>query len=104
MQTNNRLFDDLAKVITGAAGAAQGVRSEVDTMVRAQIERLIGDMDVVSRDEFEAVKAMAVKAREENMRLEARLQAFEARLLALGEGQDGPRDVPETSGFVREAH
>ncbi|MGF1456053.1 MAG: accessory factor UbiK family protein [Alphaproteobacteria bacterium] len=104
MQTNNRIFDDLAKVITGAAGAAQGMRSEVDSLVRAQIERIIGDLDLVPREEFEAAKAMAVKAREENMRLEARLVAFEARLSALVEGEDGPRDVPETNGFVREAH
>ncbi len=83
MQTNNRLFDDLAKVLTGAAGAAQGMRSEVDTLLRTQFERLAGDMNFVSRDEFEAVKEMAIKAREENMRLEARLTAFEARLEAL---------------------
>lgn len=85
MQTNNRIFDDLAKVLTGAAGAAQGMRSEIDSLLRAQVERAVADLDLVSRDEFDAVKAMAIAAREENMRLEARLTAFEARLASVSE-------------------
>lgn len=79
-QTNNRLFDDLARLMTDAAGAAQGVRREVESLVRAQGERVLRDMDVVSREEFEAVKAMAAKAREENDRLADRLAALEQQL------------------------
>jgi len=79
-QTNNRLLDDIARLMTDAAGVAQGVRQEMDTVARAQLERLVQGMDVVKREEFEAVKAMAEKARLENERLEARIAALEARL------------------------
>lgn len=79
-QTSNRLLDELAKLMTDAAGAAQGVKREAETIMRAQGERILKDMDVVRREEFEAVKAMAEKARAENERLEARLQALESRL------------------------
>ncbi|TMJ77652.1 MAG: accessory factor UbiK family protein, partial [Alphaproteobacteria bacterium] len=65
-QTNNRFLDELAKLMTDAAGAAQGMRRDFETMVRSQGERMLREMDVVQREEFEAVKAMAVKAREEN--------------------------------------
>ena len=82
-QTNNRLLDEFAKLMTDAAGAAQGVQREVQTLMRSQGERLLRDMDVVSRDEFEAVKAMAVKAREENEALAARLAGLEAEILGL---------------------
>ncbi|MFN3869518.1 MAG: accessory factor UbiK family protein [Hyphomicrobiaceae bacterium] len=79
-QTNNRLFDEFARVMTDAAGAAQGVKREVETLMRAQGERILREMDVVSREEFEAVKAMAEKARAENARLAARLAEIEQRL------------------------
>jgi BMFP domain-containing protein YqiC len=79
-QTNNRLFDDLAKMMTDAAGAAQGLKREVETMVRSQGEKWLRDMDVVQREEFEAVKAMAEKARAENDALHQRLAALEARI------------------------
>jgi BMFP domain-containing protein YqiC len=79
-QTSNRLLDELARMMTDAAGAAQGVRQEVDTIVRNQADKMLADMDVVRREEFEVVKAMAEKAREENERLEARIAALEARL------------------------
>jgi BMFP domain-containing protein YqiC len=79
-QSNNRILDELARVMTDAAGAAQGVKREVETLVRSQGERFLRDMDVVSREEFEAVKAMAEKARTENDRLAARIAALEARL------------------------
>jgi len=79
-QTTSRFFDELAKVMTNAAGAAQGMRREVDTLVRAQAERVLGDMDVVLREEFDAVRQMAVLAREENERLEARIVTLEAQL------------------------
>ena len=81
-QTNNRVLDEFAKLMTDAAGAAQGVRREVETLMRAQGERLLRDMDVVSREEFEAVKAMAVRAREENEALKTRLDRLEAERAA----------------------
>ena len=82
-QISNRVLDEFAKLLTDAAGAAQGVGREVATLVRAQGERVLRDMDVVNREEHEAVKAMAIKAREENERLEARIAALEAALARL---------------------
>ena len=82
-QTNNRFLDELAKLMTDAAGAAQGVRRDFETMVRAQGERMLREMDVVQREEFEAVKEMAAKAREENEQLAARVAALETELAAL---------------------
>lgn len=82
-QTTNRFFDELAKMMTDAAGAAQGMRREVETVVRAQGERILREMDVVRRDEFEAAKAMAQRAREENDALAARITALEQELAAL---------------------
>ena len=73
----NRLLDDFARLVTDAAGAAQGVRREVETLAKSQIERLLRDMDLVTRDEFEAVRDMAILAREENERLALRLAALE---------------------------
>ena len=78
--TQTRFFDEMAKLMTNAAGAAQGVRREIDTLVQSQMERVLNNMDLVKREEFEAVKAMAAKAREENESLQARLAALEARL------------------------
>ncbi|RDL50762.1 hypothetical protein BLJAPNOD_01885 [Ensifer sp. M14] len=76
----NRIMDDFAKLMTDAAGAAQGVRREVETAFRAQAERAMNSLDVVKREEFEAVKEMAIKARDENDALLARIEALEARL------------------------
>jgi BMFP domain-containing protein YqiC len=78
----NRIFDDFAKLMTDAAGAAQGMRQEVETAFRAQAERFMNSMDLVKREEFEAVREMAVKAREENDALAARIAELEARLEA----------------------
>ena len=78
-QTTSRLFDELAKLMTDAAGAAQGVRGECESMMRSQAERILGELDVVQREEFEAVKLMAQKAREENERLEQRIVSLEAQ-------------------------
>lgn len=80
-QTSNRIFDDFAKLMTDAAGAAQGFKKEAETIVKGQAERFLRDMDVVSREEFEAVKAMAQKAREENEALSARIAVLEAAAL-----------------------
>ena len=77
-QTSNRFFDELARLITDAAGTAQGMRKEVETVLRSQGERLLNDMDIVQREEFEAVKRMAEKAREENDRLAERIRRLEA--------------------------
>lgn len=77
MQTQSRLFDDLARVAGGALGALSGVREEIELLVRGRLESLLADMDLVSREEFEAVKAMAAEARAENERLAARLAALE---------------------------
>lgn len=76
----NRILDDIARLATDAAGAAQGVRREVETVVKTQIERLLRDLDVVTREEFEAVREMALIAREENDKLAARLAAIEEKL------------------------
>jgi len=76
----NRLLDDVARLFTDAAGMAQGVRREIEAVVKAQMERLVRDMDVVTREEFEAAREMAVLAREENERLAARIEVLEARL------------------------
>ena len=77
-QTTSRFFDEIARLMNDAAGVAQGVRREFDTLFRAQAERILRDLDVVSREEFEAVKDMARLAREENEALKARLAALEA--------------------------
>ena len=78
----NRLLDEFAKLMTDAAGAAQGVRREVETAFRAQAERILSSMDVVQREEFEAMREMAVKARTENDALASRVAALEAALAA----------------------
>src|SRR5205823_7239305 len=79
-QTTNRFFDEMARLMNDAAGVASGVRREFDTVVRNQADRILRDLDVVKREEFEAVKDMARLAREENEALKARIAALEARL------------------------
>ena len=79
MQTDNPFLDHLAKLFTDAAGAAQGARAEFESFMKQRLEKLIADMDFVPRDEFEAVKAIALKARSENEHLAARLAALERR-------------------------
>ena len=83
-QTNNRFFDEVARLMNDAAGVATGVRREFDTVMRTQAERILRDLDVVQREEFEAVKDMARLAREENEALKARIAALEAKLGAQG--------------------
>lgn len=78
--TSSKFFDELAKLMSNAAGAAQGARKEFDALVRAQLERSMSGMNIVQREEFEAVKEMAAKAREENERLQQRLAELEAKL------------------------
>ena len=86
MQSQNRFFDDLARVAAGAMGTLSGVRSEIETRIREQLERVLAGMDLVSRDEFEAVKAMAAKARAEQVDLPKRIAGLESRLAALETG------------------
>ncbi len=78
--TSSRFFDEIAKLMTNATGAAQGVRKEIDSLVQAQVERVLGNMQLVRRDEFDVVRDMAQKAREENDRLAARIAELEAKL------------------------
>jgi BMFP domain-containing protein YqiC len=87
----NRILDDLAKVAAGALGGLSGVRQEVEARLRQQFERILADMAVVTREEFDAVKAMAAKARSEQELLAGRLDALEARL---AERDAGPADAP----------
>ena len=82
-QSNNRLLDEFTRLMTDAAGMAQGARREVETLMRAQGEKLLAEMDVVKREEFEVVKEMATRAREENEALTARIAHLEAELAAL---------------------
>ena len=80
VQTTNRFFDEVARLMNDAAGAAQGVRREVETLFRNQAERILRELDVVKREDFEAVKDMARLAREENEALKTRVAALEAAL------------------------
>jgi BMFP domain-containing protein YqiC len=86
-QTSNRFFDEMSRLMNDAAGVAQGVRREAETLFRAQAERILRDLDVVQRDEFEAVKEMARLAREENEALKARIEALEGKTPAKAAGK-----------------
>jgi BMFP domain-containing protein YqiC len=94
-QTSNRFFDEVARLMNDAAGAAQGVRREFDTLLRTQSERLVRELDLVKREEFEAAKDMARLAREENEALKVRIAALEARL---GLSDQSPPSRPPTPG------
>jgi BMFP domain-containing protein YqiC len=104
-QTQNRIFDEFARLMNDAAGVASGVRREFDTLFRTQADRVLRDLDLVRREEFEAVKEMARLAREQNEVLEARIAALEARLAdtawpprtqpgAPGQSPGGPAQPP----------
>src|SRR3954466_15332857 len=79
-QTSNRFFDEIGRLMNDAAGAAQGVKREVDAVVRNQAEKILRDLDIVKREEFEAIKDMARLAREENEALKSRIAVLEAKL------------------------
>jgi len=87
-QTTNRFLDELARLMNDAAAVAQGVRRELDTLFRVQAERVLNDLEVVKREEFEAAKEMARLAREENEALKARIAALEAKLEKGGKGSE----------------
>lgn len=78
MQSNNKFFDDMSKLMTNAMGVAQGAKDEAETAFKGMVDRWLADRDFVTREEFDAVRAMAQKAREENEALKARLDALEA--------------------------
>ena len=82
MQTRNKILDDVSQLMTNAMGVAQGAREEAENAMKSMIDRWLADRDFVTREEFEAVRAMAQKAREENAALEARIAALEAKLNA----------------------
>jgi BMFP domain-containing protein YqiC len=90
MQSQNRFFDDLARVAAGAMGTLSGVKSEVESRLREQLERVLAGMDLVARDEFEAVKAMAAKARAEQEDLAKRLAELEGLLAARRDSASEP--------------
>lgn len=79
MQTRNKMLDDLSRLMTNAMGVAQGARSEAETAMKSLIDRWLADRDFVTREEFDAVRAMAQKAREENEALKTRIEALEQR-------------------------
>lgn len=80
MQTSNRILDDMAKVASGAVSAVTGVKGDADNFLRRHVEKLLNEMDLVTREEFDAVKAMAANARSEQEKLEARVAELEAKL------------------------
>jgi BMFP domain-containing protein YqiC len=90
VQTTNRFFDEMAKLMNDAAGVASGVRREVETIFQAQAERILRNLDVVTREEFEAIKEMAAKARDENERLSTRIAELEKKLRATPKGEGSP--------------
>jgi BMFP domain-containing protein YqiC len=90
VQTTNRFFDEVARLMNDAAGAAQGMRREFETLFRGQAERVLRELDVVRREDFEAVKDMARIAREENEALKVRVAALEAALGKVGTASEGP--------------
>ncbi len=79
MQTKGRIFDDISQLMTNAMGVAQGARVEAETAMKGMLDRWLADRNLVTRDEFDAVRAMAQKAREENETLKARIEALETR-------------------------
>jgi BMFP domain-containing protein YqiC len=90
MQTENRLLDDLARMANGALNTLSGLREEIESRVRERVERMLADMDMVPREEFDAVKAMAQKARAEQEDLAAKVNDLERRIAALGGTQEKP--------------
>lgn len=96
-QTSNRFFDEVARLMNDAAGVAQGVRREFDTLVKTQTERWLRDLDLIKREEFEAVKDMAQLARDENEALKTRIATLEARLAGGAQGSSTPSQPPTGS-------
>ena len=105
MQTQNRLLDDLARVATGALGVAAGMRGEIEARLRDQFEKILTGMDLVAREEFDAVKAMAAKARAEQETLARRVAALEAQLGGTKSGTDAkPKKAAKKSARAKKEH
>jgi len=102
VQTTNRFFDEVARLMNDAAGVAQGVRREFETLFRSQAERILRDLDVVQREEFEAVKDMARIAREENEALKARVAALEAAPAQAAPPRAAPTAAPSGAAAAAE--
>ena len=100
MQTDNRILDDFARLTSGMMGVAAGMRGEVEGVIKARLQALLADMDLVPREEFEVVRDMAVKAREENEALAARIDALQAALEA---ATTGAKKGAKSSGAGRSA-
>eukprot|EP00752_Nemacystus_decipiens_P000369 g369.t1 len=103
MQTKSRLFDDMARVASGAAGALSGVRHEVEGIVKQRLERVLADMDLVTRDEFEAVREVAAKARLEQEALERRVATLEAELAKTARPKAGAPRKAEAKSRAKKA-
>jgi BMFP domain-containing protein YqiC len=103
MQTRNPLLDDLAKVLGGAMGTMGGMRESIEARVKDRLAQLLAGMDLPSREEFEAIKAMAAKARAGEEALAARVAALEAKCAALEAGKSGNMAEPQPSGGGPEA-
>ncbi|MGF7161770.1 hypothetical protein FHS85_003411 [Rhodoligotrophos appendicifer] len=100
---SSRIFDEMAKMFGTAASAAQGLRGEVDNLIRSQAERILGDLEVVQREEFDSVREMARLAREENQELRARIEALEKRLAEPVTANASRAAVGEPKRIPREA-
>jgi BMFP domain-containing protein YqiC len=98
MQSQKPFFDDLARVASGALGALSGLRAEMEAMVRQQMERVTASLDLVPREEFEAVRAMAIKARTEQDAMETRVKALEDQLAAFSAAKPKAAAKPKTAG------
>lgn len=94
MQTRNRIFDDIAKVANSAAGTFAGLKDEVEGLVRGRIESLISELDLVTREDFDTAMAVAVKAREEQEKLEKKVAALEKQIKSLAQAPAKPRKKP----------
>ena len=94
-QTSNRLFDGFGRLMTDAAGVADSVKREIDTIVKSQAERILGDLDLVKREEFEAARELAANARAESERLAARVAALEAQISAFVAASGSAGKAPE---------
>jgi len=103
MQMENRLFDDLARVASGALNTLSGIKDEIETRIRERLERLANEMDLVTREEFEAVRAMAAKARAEQERLELRLAELERRVEELAASKSRRAATPRRDDAERES-
>ena len=95
MQTRNKILDDLAQLMTNAMGVAQGARTEAETAMKGMFDRFLADRNLVGRDEFDAARSMAQKAREENDHLRAEVAALTARVAALEASNRKPRKTEE---------